>query len=357
MIAAAPRYLAECYGGDIEALADVAGDFDAQSPEESATFLLRQWTSIAETLGFARELADAAAAIRGTRLGLVGIHAAALGTFDRWSATPRQMLSPTLPAATRAARAKVRTDVLLALGELRRGKLWALDEPAASLPAKACFERGPATKLSGRAFLVDAAENFFHGNRHGGQGAQAPSTCGWETPVILSLGTFPWVFGSKLHRTPPGLDWDAAPPWNPAAVAMRLSANLWQPLGNLEQDATQVVQGFRHYTRAIDLALAQVPTWPQGQPGQLVRKGPLLHVDHGSLDLMGANSPLGYLSATAHNFIVRRVAAFFTVRRAYARIAEKLPIELRRSIARSADPCLRRLAGDPLARGLSATGA
>jgi hypothetical protein len=44
MIAAAPRYLAECYGGDIEALADVAGDFDAQSPEESTMFLLRQWT-------------------------------------------------------------------------------------------------------------------------------------------------------------------------------------------------------------------------------------------------------------------------------------------------------------------------
>jgi hypothetical protein len=123
----------------------------------------------------------------------------------------------------------------------RRGKLWAIDEPAANLPARACFDRGPATTVSGRAFLVDAAENFFHGNR---KGAKAASTCGWETPVILSLGTFPWVFGSKLHRTAPGLDWDAAPPWNPAALAMRLATSLWQPLGNLQQDATQVVQSY-----------------------------------------------------------------------------------------------------------------
>lgn len=354
MIGAAPRYLAECYGGDIEALADVAGDFDAQSPEESAMFLLRQWTRDAETIGFARELADAAAAIRGTRLGLVGIHAAALAAFDRWSVAPRRPLAPEVPAAVRAARAKVRQEVLLAIGAARRGRLWAIDEPATNLPARACFERGPVTTISGRAFLVDAAENFFHGNR---QGAKSGSTCGWETPVILALGTFPWVFGSKLHRTAPGLDWDAAPPWNPAALAMRLATSLWQPLGNLEQDATQVVQSFRHYTRAVELALAPLPTWPNGQPGQLVRKGLLLHVDHGSLDTGGANSPLGYLSATAHNFIVRRFAAFFAVRRAHARVASKLPIDLRRIIARSPDPCLRRLTDDPLVRGLSAIGA
>ena len=354
MIGAAPRYLADCYGGDIEALADVAGDFDAQSPEEVAMFLLRQWTRDAETVGFAHELADAAEAIRGTRLGLVGIHAAALAAFDRWSAAPRRPLSPTIPAATRAARAKVRHDVLTALGTSRRGRLWAIDEPATNLPARACFDRGSTVTVSGRAFLVDAAENFFHGNR---QGAKAASTCGWETPVILSLGTFPWVFGSKLHRTAPGLDWDAAPPWNPAALAMRLSTSLWQPLGNLEQDATQVVQSFRHYTRAAELALAPIPTWPNGQPGELVRKGQLLAVDHGSLDTAGANSPLGYLSATAHNFIVRRFAVFFAVRRAYARVADKLPIDLRQTIARSPDPCLRRLTNDPLVRGISAAGA
>jgi hypothetical protein len=352
MIAAAPRYLAECYGGDIEALADVVGDFDAQSPEESTTFLLRQWTNIAEPLGFARELSEAAAAIRGTRLGLVGMHAAALAAFERWSTAPRRPFSPAIPAAIRSARAKVRHDVLVAFGEQRRGKLWAIDEPAANLPAKACFERGPATNVSGRAFLVDAAENFFHGNR---QGNKAPSTCGWDTPVILSLGTFPWVFGSKLHRSAPGLDWDAAPPSNPAAIAMRLAASLWQPLGNLQQDATQVVQRYRHYTRAAELALAQLPTWPKSQPGALVRKGLLLHIDHGSLDTAGANSSLGYLSATAHNYIVHRFAAFFAVRRAHARVAAKLPIELRRTIAHNPDPCLSRLTDDPLARGLTAT--
>ncbi len=354
MITTAPRYLAECYGGDIEALADLADDFDAQSPEENATFLLRQWTGIAETLGFARELADAVAAIRGTRLGLTGMHAAALAAFDRWSLAPRRPLSPALPAVARSARAKVRHDVLAVLGEQRRARLWSIDEPATNLPSRACFDRGPATTVSGRAFLVEAAENFFHGNR---QDRKTPTPCNWETPVLLSLGTFPWVHGNKLHRTPPGLDWDAAPPWNPAAIAMRLSASLWQPLGNLQQDATQVVQTYRHYTRATALALDHLPTWPKGQPGQLVRQGLLLHIDHGSLDLAGANSPLGYLSATAHNFITRRFAAFFAVRRAYARVASKLPIELRRAIARNPDPCLSRLTGDPLARGVTAIGA
>lgn len=349
-------YLAECYGGDIEALADVVGDFDARSPEASAAFLLRTWTGIAGTVGFAQELADAMSAIKGTRLALVGQHAAALAAFERWSATPRPTRSSALPTAVRTARAKVRHEVLLALGESRRATLWAIDEPAAHLPARACFERGPAPAVSGRAFLVDAAENFFHGNRKSNPGDPL-STCRWETPVILSLGTYPWILGSKLHRTPPGLDWDAAPPGNPASVAMRLATSLWQPLGNLQQDAIQVVQQYRHYTRATDLALAGIPTWPKGQPGALVRKGLRLHLDHGSLDLAGVNSPLGYLSATAHNFILDRFATFFAVRRAHARIARQLPIELLQAIAHNPDPCLRRLTTDPVTRGLAATGA
>lgn len=349
-------HLAECYGGDIEALADLVGDFDARSPEESAAFILRTWTGIAGTVGFAQELADAMAALRGTRLAQVGLHAAALAAFERWSATPRRPLSPELPAVTRSARAKVRHEVLLALGEARRATLWAIDEPAARLPGRACFARGPATTVSGRAFLVDAAENFFHGNRKSNP-VDSPGTCQWETPVLLSLGTYPWVFGSKLHRTPPGLDWDAALPWNPAAVAMRLATSLWQPLGNLEQDARPVVEQYRHYIRATDLALAPIPTWPGGQPGQLVRKGLRLHIDHGSLDLAGVNAPLGYLSATAHNFILDRFATFFAVRRAHARVARRLPIELQRAIAQNPDPCLRRLSAAPIVRGLSATGA
>ncbi len=345
-------HLAECYGGDIEAVADVAGDLDARSPEEAAAFILRTWTGIAETMGFAHELADAMAALRGTRIALVGQHAAALAAFERWSAKPRRPLSPELPAAVRTARARVRHEVLHALGESHSATLWMIDEPATRLSARARFERGPAIAVSGRAFPVDAAENFFHGARRNNPTARSGP---WETPVILSLGTYPWVLGSKLHRTPPGLDWDASLPWHPAALAMRLATSLWQPLGNLQQDAIQVVQHYRHYIRAVELALAPIPTWPNGQPGQLVRKGLRLHIDHGSLDLAGVNSPLGYLSATAHNFIVDRFATFFAVRRAHARVARQLPIELQRAIAHNPDPCLRRLAADPFTRGLAVT--
>jgi hypothetical protein len=356
VIAAAPRYLAECYGGDIDALADVAGDFDAQSPEESTAWVWREWIAISATLGFAHELAEAAEALRGTRLGLVGIHDAALAVFDRWSRTSRRPLSARLSTATRSARAKVRHDVLLALGTTQRGKLWAIDERAHTLPAKACFDRGSDNAVSGRAFLGDAAENFFHGNRHGGLGQQPTSACGWSTPVILSLGTYPWVFGSKLHRTPPGLDWDAVPPWNPAATAMRLSTSLWQPLGNLEQDATQVVQRFRHYKRATDAALADIPVRSAASSAPVTRDGLLLHAAHGSLDIVGVNSALGYLSAAAHNFVIHRFAAFFAVRRAHARAASRLSVELRRAIARNPDPCLRHLADEPRARGFATAG-
>jgi hypothetical protein len=336
----------ECYGGDIEELADVVVDFDAMSPEETMRWNLGEWTSIAQTLGFDRELAEAAAAIRGTRLGLIGLHSAALAAFERWSSTPRRPLSSALSPVSRVARAKVRHEVLLGLAHLRPARLWAIDEPADRLRAAACFARGSATEVSGRAFLVDAAANFFHADRTGERQANT-TACGWQTPVLLSLGTFPWVYGSKLHRTAAGLDWDASAPWNPATVAMRLSTSLWQPLGNFQQDALQVVQCYRHYVRTAELALAQVPAWPGRHPGGLTRRGLLLQAQHGCLDVLGANSPLGYLSAAAHNFIIRRFAAFFSVRRAYVRAAANFPTELRRAIADNPDPCLRRVLADP----------
>lgn len=201
MIAAAPRHLAECYGGDIEALADVAGDFDAQSPEESTTFLLRQWTPHRRD----HRLRTRAGRRRGgapwhpprprghARRSARGLRALGHRTAPPvLTGDPRRDSSPA-PGSV--------ANVLVALGERRfAGGCRAIDKPAAKLPAKACFERGPAITISGRAFLVDAAENFFHGNR---QGDRAPSACAWDTPILLSLGTFPWVFGSKLHRAAP----------------------------------------------------------------------------------------------------------------------------------------------------------
>lgn len=348
----ATSYLAQCYGGDIDALADVAGDFDAASPEDAAAWNLRQWTAIAETLGFARELADAVAAIRGTRLGLTGIHAAALGAFDRWSIVPRRPFSTALSAAMRSRRAQVRQEVLLPRTATRNA--WTLDDSADRLPGGACFATGPNSAVSGRAFLVDAGANFFHEARPSNT---TKSACQWSTPVYLSLGTYPWIYGNKLHRTPPGLDWDAAPPWNPAATAMRIAASLWQPLGNLEQDATLVAQRYRHYIRAADLALAPLPLWQANSTAPLTRRGLLLHAPHGSLDIAGANSPFGYLAATAHNFIIGRFAAFFAVRRAVARAVRTLPIELRRAITQNPDACLRRLTRDVPIGSVAATGA
>jgi hypothetical protein len=52
-----------CYGDDIEALADLAGDFDLRSPVDTRAGT-REWEAIAEPLGFAQQLAGELAATR-----------------------------------------------------------------------------------------------------------------------------------------------------------------------------------------------------------------------------------------------------------------------------------------------------
>jgi hypothetical protein len=47
----------------------------------------------------------------------------------------------------------------------------------------------------------------YFGDGWPGPPPRAESRCGWETPLVLHFGTFPWVYSSRLDATGPGLRW------------------------------------------------------------------------------------------------------------------------------------------------------
>lgn len=124
---------------------------------------------------------------------------------------------------------------------------------------------------------------------------------------------------------------------------MRLCAGLWQPEGNLRQDARTVVHRYRHFRQAVDLVLRDIPQYaPRALvPGRIYRRGLLLHAEQASLELATVPTPFGPLAANAHNYIVRRFAAFFALRRALLRDATRLSPALAALVTQNPDPCLR----------------
>lgn len=329
--------LSVCYGPDIEALAELGGGFEALSTEALAEFTRRQWTDVADTLGFAAPLRKTVDALRGARSGDLSLHAAALTAFETWHRNRPRKLSPKLSSAARLVRARVRQEALTAYAAAHPESLWTLDAAATDLPSSACFDAGDAG-LSGRVFQDDAPTNYFHASR-----VSQPTACGWEGPVLLSLGTYPWVYGGALVRTPPGLDWDPVGSYDPATTAMRLCSSLWQPEGNLRQDARAVVFAYRYYRQATDEALRDLPTYDprRAVPGELSRRGLLLHAEQSSLELATVATARGPLVASAHNYIVRRFAAFFALRRSLLLAAHRLTPDQQAAIAKNPDPCLR----------------
>lgn len=329
--------LSTCYGADIDAVADVDGGFESVSTDSMLEFALRQWKSVATTLGFSGALARTLGGLEHARGGLLGLQSTALAAFETWHREQKKT-SSTLPEAARISRAQVRQGVLSTYADHHAVRLWTLDTPATNLPGGACFDRGQAP-VSGRAFADDGSAGYFHGARLGKPGP----ACGWESPVYLSLGTFPWVHGNRLTRTPPGLDWEHVGPLSPTAMGMRLCASLWQPEVNLRQDARSIAITYRYYQEATRSVLAGVPIWEPrtAVPGALYRRGLLLHAEQSSLEVHTMTGPLGPLAASAHNYIIQRFAAFFALRRSLLAGANNLTREQLQAISQNPDPCLR----------------
>ncbi|MBK8262843.1 MAG: hypothetical protein IPK80_16095 [Nannocystis sp.] len=108
-----------------------------------------------------------------------------------------------------------------------------------------------------RAFLADAGPSYF--------GDATPETapiknngplCGWNTPLRLSLGTFPWVYGHRLQSPAPALAWKSNAAHQPAHRALQIASGFWQAEGNLRQDARDVVAHWKHWRSAIAGPLA-----------------------------------------------------------------------------------------------------
>ncbi|MFZ6181216.1 hypothetical protein [Nannocystis pusilla] len=319
-----------CYGRGIKALADLVGDFDLRSSMDVHAWYRLEWQAIADALGFSQDLEAALAPLRAVRDRLAATNQAGLDAFARWLPRTRPGLSDSHARGQRA--------VLRELGTHDGGDLWRVSVDPTTLSTGACYDDGEQ-KL--RAFHPDTAPGYF-GDGWSGPPPRAESACGWTTPLVLHLGTFPWVYSSRLDGAGPGLRWGSSAAF-PAVEGMRLMARALDPEGNLRQDARQVAAIFEHFTTHVGPLVARLPAFPPGRatPGQLYRRGGFLHVHQGSLNLAGLDGARGRLAAPAYNFIVRRFACFFAVRRATLRALGSLAPELRQFAASSADPCLR----------------
>jgi hypothetical protein len=321
-----------CYGPDIEALADLAGDFDLRSPVDTRSWYRQTWESIAEALGFAQQLTAELARRRGAREWVTATGEAGMAAF---MARMRQ----TRPAATdRQASTQMTVIEMMTSASRARGELWRVTVDPTTLETGACYE-DDSGGLS-RAFYPDTTPGYF-GDGWPGPPPRAESRCGWETPLVLHFGTFPWVYSSRLDAAGPGLRW-ISPSLTPAIEGFRVMTSFLQPEANLQQDARQVVTIYRHFAAQTAPLVARVPGQPSGRAavGQLYQRAGLLHVHQGSLHVAGLDGPRGRLPALAYNHIVQRFAAFFAVRRATLRALAWAP-EMKRLVASTNDPCLR----------------
>ena len=321
-----------CYGRDIEALADLAGDFDLRSPLDTRTWFRQAAEALAEPLGLAQQLTQELDRRRGARDWVSATSEATMAAFIARMRQTRPAVSDK-QAATQAAV----LEQLVTAGS-RTGELWRVTVDPTALDSGACY--ADARGGLSRAFYPDTTPGYF-GDGWPGPPPRAESRCGWDTPLVLHLGTFPWVYSSRFDATGPGLRW-ISPTGAPAVEAFRVVLSFLQPETNLRQDARQVVTIYRHFAAQTAPLIGRLPTYQQGRAavGKLYQRAGLLYVHQGSLHVTGLDGPRGRLPALAYNYIVQRFASFFAMRRATLRALAWAP-EMRRVVASTSDPCLR----------------
>ncbi|MBL9102493.1 MAG: hypothetical protein JNL82_16145 [Myxococcales bacterium] len=319
-----------CYGDDIGRLAGQAGEFDLRSLADATAWYRREWQAIAETLGFAQQLAAMPTAIPTTNDRIAAMTATGLAALERALQVQRQ--------AAGAEQARVQLAVLrqLVAGTRTSGELWRIAVDPTTLQTGACFSEGGRSQ---RAFYPDTAPGYF-GDGWPGPPPRAESACGWTTPLVLHLGTFPWVYSTRLEATGPAMRW---PTSGPILEGLQAAVSMLDPRTNLRQDARQVAAIYQHFITNTAPLVARVPVYQPGraESGRLYRRGALLHVHQGSLHVAGLDGPRGRVAATAYNYVIRRFACFFAVRQAALRAFSALGSEVQQLARTSADPCLR----------------
>ena len=324
-----------CYGDDIRRLAELTGDFELRSAMDVRRWYTREWQHLADALGFRQQLAAAPTAIPTGSDRVTAMNLAGLAAYEG-------ALRATNPGIT-DAQARVQADVLRQMTTVgqERGELWRVSVDPTTLTHGACY--ADQNRMH-RAFYPDTAPGYF-GDGWSGPPPRAESACGWTTPLALHLGTFPWVYSTRLDATGPGARW-TSPSATPALEGLHIVTSLMEPRTNLRQDARQVAAIYRHFVTHTTPLTGRLPTFVPGQtrPGALYRRGEFLHVHQGSLHVVSLEGSRGKVSALAYNYIVRRFACFFAVRRATVRALASLPVDLQQLAQTSADPCLRQQA-------------
>jgi hypothetical protein len=313
---------------------------DLRSAAEAQVWYRRQWRTIGNTLGFGQSLArryDTASSVSIAGENQVGLSAFA-SAFRNGDPQPES---------------EVQASVLTAvIARGREGGLWRTVDDVATLPSGACYA---AEDGSRRAFFPDTAPGYF-GEGWAGPPPRAESTCGWDTPLVLHLGTFPWVYSGGLEGVGPGLRWPLAP----ARLGLSVVASLLEPETNLRQDARQVAAIFRTFTAHTLGMIQRLPvvagpgTWSASstrlQVGQMFLRDGEVHVHQSSLHVAGFQGPRGRFSALAYNYCMARFAAFFAVRDATIRALPSLPPHLQQLALASPDPVLRHYSTQSLGR-------
>lgn len=371
-----PSDILSCYDGELNALADIAGDFDASSPADTKRWVDSQWRSVATALGWDAPLERSFVALQAYAEGGVPaphlVEKAALDAFEDWHLEQPSMVRG-LSAPQQREMARVRALCLDKLDAFGVGTLnrWRPYVSSTSLPESACVNmnthappiggpggiRGragqrrasrlplmaalanpPADELRFRAFRSDTAPSYF------GPKSSPESVSECDFPVVLSLGTFPFVYGGVLGSHPPGMQW-MTKTHSPARRGIKIAASFWQPEANLAQDARVVVAQYRHFRATTDRVLTDVaaPSPETHRPvvGEVYRRGGLLEAFQGSLEMARYQGPRGVVAASSYNYIKRRFAAFFAARRAFLRSYASLSPAARSAVARNPDPCAR----------------
>ncbi len=320
----------------LDGLADLVGDFDARTSTGTEDWIRNQWNRYAKALGFRDDLDRL---VRGRARSRVIMNDAGLRAFYAF-------LSRRGSSTTNADEARVRHQCIVALPRIDPANLWLTNVESRRLPGGGCYDTGesaphpdsldeilgvigPAVQPRLPVFTPANRLNYFYDHK----GIPAAVECFYT--LRLSLGTFPLVFGDNLSE-PVGLQWMRHKKWNPAYEAMRICSHFWTQLGNLRQDARQVIQQYEHFR----LHTARVLN--RKMPGARDARTGLLKPLNKRQRTVG---PRGPIDVNAYNLALLAFSAFFAARRAYLRAPAAFTPETWAAARANPDPVLREQLG------------
>lgn len=315
-----------CYGG-VAALPVALPELNLR--HGASAWFEAEWDAIAQSLGFAQQFLRSkgpSPAQRAAAAYTAMLRADRPGESDEHGRAQAAILKSLTPAG---------------------GNRWRVIADPSTVVGGACYIEGATARTgprwpqtSTRAFYPDTAPGYF-GEGWNGPAPRASSACGWTTPLVLHLGTFPYVYSSRLDGRGPGARWSSSTAL-PAVLGLQVATSLLDPATNLQEDARTVGAILDHFIVSTAALIGTVPTLPpRPRLGALYQQSGVLVAHQGSLEVHGFTGPRGRLSAAAYNYVMRRFAAFFTVRRAALRSLATLSPDTQRQALASGDPFLR----------------